>query len=200
MEELKFPKFSRFDGWFRPKGARAVFILIVILLLIVGTYFFVYITGGITYVYSHSMYIAIILAALFFRIPGGILAGIIGGLVLGPIMPLNVNTGEMQSTINWLYRLIIFTLTGGFLGFVTSVIDNQLRRIEWQFYHNPLTGLPILSYLELLIQRMNQEIGIIFMKSVIPLGWKMPQPLQTSFPKELIKGFQLFPCVSWCLQ
>ncbi len=159
MEEFKLQNFSRFDGWFRPKGARGVFILIVILLLIIGTYFFVYATGGITYVYSHSMYIAIILAALFFRIPGGILAGIIGGLVLGPIMPLNVNTGEMQSTINWLYRLIIFTLTGGFLGFVTTIVDNQLRKIEWQFYHNPLTGLPNLSYLELLIQRMNQEIG-----------------------------------------
>jgi len=157
MKTLTFPEFSRFDGWFRPRGARAALIILVILLLIAGTYFFVYVTGGITYVYSHSMYIPIILAALFFRIPGGIIAGVIGGLVLGPIMPLDVQTGEMQTTINWLYRLLIFTLTGGFLGFVTSVVDNQLRRIEWQFYHNPLTGLPNLSYLELLIKSLNQK-------------------------------------------
>jgi diguanylate cyclase len=159
MEELTFPKYSRFDDWFRPRGGKAVLIAFVILLMIVGTYFFVYATGGITYVYSHSMYIAIILAALFFRIPGGVLAGIIGGLVLGPIMPLDVNTGEMQTTINWVYRLFIFSLTGGFLGFVTSVVDKQLRKIEWQYYHNPLTRLPNLSYLELLIQRLNQRIG-----------------------------------------
>lgn len=157
MKTFNYPNFSRFDGWFRPRGARVAFILLIILLLIVGTYFFVFVTGGITYVYSHSMYIAIILAALFFRIPGGIIAGIIGGLVLGPIMPLDVQTGEMQTTINWVYRLFIFSLTGGFLGVVTSVIDKQIRRIEWHFYHNPLTGLPNLSYLELLIQRLNQE-------------------------------------------
>ncbi len=159
MDELTFPKFSRFDNWFRPRGAKATLIVLVILLLIIGTYFFVYITGGITYVYSHSMYIAIILAALFFRVPGGILAGILGGLVLGPIMPLDVSTGEMQTTINWLYRLFIFTITGGFLGFVTSIVDNQLRKIEWQFYHNPLTRLPNFSYLELLIQTINKKIG-----------------------------------------
>ncbi|MDY6868471.1 MAG: EAL domain-containing protein [Chloroflexota bacterium] len=157
MDEIKFSKFSSFDNWFRPRGARAILISFVILLLIVGTYFFVYATGGITYVYSHSMYIAIILASVFFRMPGGILAGILGGLILGPIMPLDVHTGEMQSTINWLYRLFIFSLTGGFLGYVTTVVDNQLRKIEWQFYHDSLTKLPNLSYLEMLIQRINQN-------------------------------------------
>lgn len=157
MGKHDFLQLTHFNRWFRPRGIQVAFIAGVILILIVGTYFFVYYTGGITYVYSHSMYIPIFLAAMFFRIPGGILAGIIGGLILGPLMPLDIHTGEMQTTINWLYRLFIFSLTGGFMGLVMTVIDHQLRRIEWQFYHDPLTGLPNRSYLELLIDQNVRE-------------------------------------------
>ena len=156
-EELSHPQLTRFNGWFRPKGIRAALLIVLIVLLIGGTYWFVYATGGITYVYSHSMYIPIFLAALFFRMPGGIIAGIIGGFVLGPIMPLDIHTGEMQTTINWVYRLFIFSITGGFLGFITSVVDHQIRRIEWQFYHNPLTEMPNRSYLELTLSQLIQN-------------------------------------------
>ncbi len=157
MGKSELFQLTRFNGWFRPKGIRAAFIMVMLLILIAGTYFFVYYTGGITYVYSHSMYIPIFLAALFFRLPGGIIAGIIGGLVLGPIMPLDVQTGEMQTTLNWVYRIFIFSLTGGFMGFITSVIDQQLRRIEWQFYHNLLTGIPNLSYLGLMLDQIIRD-------------------------------------------
>ena len=40
---------------------------------------------------------------------GGVLAGIAGGVLLGPWMPQDTSTGEMQGAVNWLYRLTFFT-------------------------------------------------------------------------------------------
>jgi thiamine transporter ThiT len=78
--------------------------VIVILIAFPLVYWFVYETGGIKYVYSHTMYIPIQLAGIFFGFKYGLLAGLIGGLLLGPLMPMVVETGEEQETINWIYR------------------------------------------------------------------------------------------------
>ena len=99
-------------------------------------------TGGIKYVFSHTMYIPIILAAYFFHIPGGVIAGVLGGLTLGPLMPISVATGEMQETINWLYRTLIFSGIGLMLGMMFSSTEKGLRKIEWLAVHAPDTGLP----------------------------------------------------------
>ena len=47
---------------------------------------------------------------------GGILAGIVGGWVLGPLMPINTLTGEMQTFLNWVYRLIFLCINGALVG------------------------------------------------------------------------------------
>jgi len=116
--------------------------IILITVIIIGSGFFVYATGGIKYVYSHTMYIAIMLAAYFFNVSGGILAGVIAGLILGPFMPLNVETGEMQSTINWLYRLGIFTVVGIIQGHIFSLVKKQIEELKRLALFNRHTNLP----------------------------------------------------------
>ncbi|RMG55168.1 MAG: GGDEF domain-containing protein, partial [Gammaproteobacteria bacterium] len=96
--------------WLQPQGRRAVVLGALIAFLIVGVALLVWYTGGIKYVYAHSMYLPILLAALFFGWRGGLLAALAGGLALGPWMPIDTTTGEMQETINWLYRLGFFLL------------------------------------------------------------------------------------------
>ena len=71
-------------------------------------YLFVYQTGGIKYVFSHTMYIPIIFSGIFWGFKGGGFIGIIGGLLLGPLMPIDTITGEKQLFINWFYRTIYF--------------------------------------------------------------------------------------------
>ncbi len=111
-------------------------------LLVAGVYLLVYMTGGIKYVYSHSMYLAILVAAFLHGAKGGAVFGLIGGIVLGPFMPINVATGEPQETINWLYRTGFFTLIGTLAGVGIDTARKQAERIKWQSRHETTTGLP----------------------------------------------------------
>lgn len=88
------------------------FMMLLIIMALPAIYFTVYYTGGIKYVYSHSMYIPIILAGIYYGPTFGALIGMCAAFLLGPIMPLDTSTMEMQEPINWIYRMIIFDLVG----------------------------------------------------------------------------------------
>jgi len=115
---------------------------LLILLMVAGVYLFVNATGGIKYVFSHSMYLPIVLAAIIFGVRGGLLIGILGGLVLGPYMPIDTVTGEPQETINWLYRIGFFSLVGLTVGFASDRAIFYLKKIKWLANHDEPTGLP----------------------------------------------------------
>ncbi len=119
----------------------------MIVILVAGVGFLVYKTGGIKYVFSHTMYIPIILAAYFFRIPGGLVTGLVAGLVLGPLMPISVSTGEMQEVTNWLYRTFFFTGVGALSGWLFSIVNRRSQHITWMVGHSPDTGLANLNNL-----------------------------------------------------
>ncbi len=123
-----------------PFGAKAA-TMAVLTLLALGTAWLVHATGGVRFAYLHLMYVPVVLSALAFGVPGGVLAGIGGGLLLGPLMPLNTTTGEMQEPFNWLYRLTSFTLIGTLVGAGSHLLRRQLRELEWLHEHHPDTGL-----------------------------------------------------------
>ncbi|MGN6702492.1 MAG: putative bifunctional diguanylate cyclase/phosphodiesterase [Burkholderiaceae bacterium] len=110
--------------------------------MVFGVYVLVYQTGGIKYVYSHSMYLPILLSGFAFGIEGGVLFGLLGGIVLGPFMPINVATGEPQNTANWLYRTGFFTLIGFLGGFASGSVRSYLHHVKWASRHDAATGLP----------------------------------------------------------
>lgn len=68
--------------------------------------------------------------------------GLLAGFVLGPFMPINVATGEMQQTANWLYRTGFFTLIGAFSGAVSDGVAYYMRHLKWLSRHNDATELP----------------------------------------------------------
>lgn len=104
-------------------------------------YLFVYETGGIKYVFSHTMYLPIIFAGIFWGFKGGALIGIIGGLMLGPIMPIDTITGEKQQLINWIYRTIYFFIVGGTVGTFSDFLKEYIKKIHYISTHNSETGL-----------------------------------------------------------
>ncbi|MBD3653273.1 bifunctional diguanylate cyclase/phosphodiesterase [Kangiella sp.] len=131
-----------FDWIGRHKKTIQAYIIPGLVVLAGLVYALVYATGGIKYVYSHSMYIPILLAGFIFGLKGGILMGLFAGFVLGPFMPINVETGEMQQTANWLYRTGFFALIGAFSGAVSDGVAYYMRHLKWLSRHNDATELP----------------------------------------------------------
>jgi diguanylate cyclase len=125
----------------RLRGSAAAYAVLAIALLIGGAAWLVYATGGIRYVFSHSVYVPVVLAAFLFGAPGGLIAGIGAGLALGPYMPVDTHTGEMQSTLNWSYRLFFLSLVGVVTGTLVSLLRGHIRRVQWLSHHDPETGI-----------------------------------------------------------
>ncbi|MBA1147852.1 EAL domain-containing protein [Ectothiorhodospiraceae bacterium WFHF3C12] len=114
----------------------------------------VFLTGGTSHSYLHLIYIPIVLAAVSFGLEGGIIAALFAGLVvLGPLMPLNVATGEPQPTTSWVFRVVLMTLVGGFTGLLVGRLRKRLRRMRWNLYHHPVTRLPTRLSLEKRLSR-----------------------------------------------
>jgi len=114
----------------------------LIAVMVIGVVAFVHATGGIKFVYSHSMYLPIALAAIVYGVRGGVLVAIVGGVLLGPLTPIDTTTGEAQSTVNWLYRIGFFTLVAGLVGGASDAAAAYLARLHWHANHDRGTGLP----------------------------------------------------------
>ncbi len=120
---------------------------------------FVYFTGGVQYAALHVLYLPIIFAALVFGAPGGILAGAVAGLLIGPFMPLDVITGESQNPANWLYRTAFFCLIGGFVGIGVGILRRHMAILDWLNEHDARTGLLDRTGLLNALQRMVEREG-----------------------------------------
>ncbi|RUO22468.1 GGDEF domain-containing protein [Aliidiomarina iranensis] len=116
--------------------------LVAIAVAVMLVTWLVWYTGGIKYVYSHSMYLPILAAGFIFGWPGGILVALIAGLALGPWMPIDTTTGEMQELANWLYRMGYFILIGGLSGLVNDSVKRYIDYLRWLARHDIKTKLP----------------------------------------------------------
>ena len=134
---------SRLLQWIETYKRRLKILSIpALLLLLAAGFVLVYVTGGIKYVFSHTLYIPILLGGFIFGWKGGIITGILGGIILGPFMPLEVATREMQLTINWIYRVIFFIIIGGINGGIRDLLFRYIDQINWVRYHDPSSRLP----------------------------------------------------------
>ncbi|EGN75730.1 EAL domain-containing protein [Idiomarina sp. A28L] len=99
-------------------------------------------TGGIKFVYSHSMYLPVLAAGLIFGLPGGVLFAALAGVALGPWMPIDTSTGELQEPVNWMYRTAYFVLIGGLSGLVNDSFIRYIEYLRWLGRHDLKTKLP----------------------------------------------------------
>ncbi|MDF1750169.1 MAG: GGDEF domain-containing phosphodiesterase [Alphaproteobacteria bacterium] len=116
---------------------------IIIAILFLLSWLIVFESGGTKYAHLHIIYFPIVLAAFRFRVIGGIIAGLIGMILMGPIMPLDVAAAEPQDLNNWLSRggyLCLFGLTIGLLHQAILNGQNELFRI---LNYDPVTNLPL---------------------------------------------------------
>ncbi|MEN8141453.1 MAG: bifunctional diguanylate cyclase/phosphodiesterase [Thermodesulfobacteriota bacterium] len=128
--------------WRHPTGGRALLIMSGLASLMALVAALVYLTGGTKYVYTHLIYLAIIGTAAFFTVPGGLISAIVAGLLLGPLMPLDVSAGLSQEPGNWLLRTLFFTFVGVTAGYIFKFINFQIDYLTRQAYIDRNTNLP----------------------------------------------------------
>lgn len=137
-------------GWAWTRAAVTAFLLGAATLV-------VYFTGGTSFVYVHLVYVPVLIGAFFFGVVGGITTGIIAGLCVGPLMPLDVAHGLAQSPINWMSRAGFFALSGGLAGLICSAFTRQIEMVRRHGHFDAVTGLPnrsrLLEDVEALIAR-----------------------------------------------
>jgi hypothetical protein len=96
--------------------------------------------GGVKYSAVHAMYLPVIAAALIFEVRGALLIGVAAGLLVGPFMPLDTDTGEAQDAANWLQRMFFFCLIGALVGLGSGLFRRQMRYLAWLNDHDSRTG------------------------------------------------------------
>jgi EAL domain-containing protein (putative c-di-GMP-specific phosphodiesterase class I)/GGDEF domain-containing protein len=137
--------YSLVQFWLNPNGSKALGAIGLILLMQILCGFFVYFSGGTFFAYLHLMYIPIVLAGLAFSVKGGLIAGGIAGLILGPWMPVDVIENIQQPTLSWVTRAVLFMIIGAVAGLGSYVFRKYLNELEFRFTTNPVTQLPNLN-------------------------------------------------------
>lgn len=144
----------------RSKFARPASRLLFIIIFFAAGTWVVYFTGGTGYAYPYVILLPILLSTVWFGLPGAILGAVAGGLLIGPLMPLDVSTDTYQSTDNWLTRIAFFLLIGVFSAgiFQSLRLANQRHLHALEIDHK--TGLGTQAALnrdlKRLLRRMSQ--------------------------------------------
>jgi len=106
-----------------------VFVALGILTMVGIITWIVYVTGGAQYAWSHLLYIPILFSCFRWGWKGGIAVACISALAVGPFMPVNTYTGEMQAGYNWLIRLLVFSIIGWLFGLILGWVKDSTRRL-----------------------------------------------------------------------
>lgn len=97
--------------------------------------------------FSHLMYIPIIILGSVHGSVAGFIGGLIAGLLVGPLMPYNIETGEPQLLIDWVFRMIIMIAVGLVTGFFGRLYIQAKQRIKDMEIRQPDSGLYNINYL-----------------------------------------------------
>lgn len=136
------------EPWLEISGGRRLAALVLILIQMGAVVALVLRTGGTATAYLNFILIPILAGAAIFGPRGGAALGLLAGLVLGPFMPLDTTTGQMQPLLNWTTRAGLYVFLGGVTGWMFAQLHGHARRLVDQALANPLTGLPNRQALE----------------------------------------------------
>ncbi len=168
---------------------RILYSLIILLVVMLISNEFIT-NGGGNSVLSHAMYLPILLAAILFRIPGGLICGLLAGLALrffpgqGPI-PSNLSDPSA-----WYFQTGFFMLIGGINGLMVNILENQRKKNEWLFLHNTRTGIPNTEFLykeiEEAIQKQKYKKGFYLTVVIITNFFDITNTLGMEFGDRLM--------------
>ena len=155
---------ANIEAWFDHKNI--LFIIITAVLLPV-VYLIVYFTGGTKFGFTHLMYIPVVLAGIFYSAKYAVLVAIIGGFILGPLMPLDVVFNEQQDMFSWIFRLFMFVLIGGFIGVSSELLKSRNYIIRTLWSQNQETEIPNIRSLSIVNEKKYKSSELTMVTIII---------------------------------
>ena len=116
-----------------------------------------YLSGGTSNALPHLMYLAILSSAYFFGYRGSLIAAVLAGASLGPLMPINVQLQIMQTPQTWLVRLCFFIL----VGFVSGYLVIRLNHLNYQMRESDFRSIYTKLYNT---NKLNQDLDVLIDK------------------------------------
>lgn len=115
----------------------------ILLIVFLGTItnIIVFTTGGTKGAWAQLNLLVIFGAAYFWKLKGGLLTALILGLIVGPLMPLDVEYGIMQTTGNWVFRTLIYLSSAYIAGYTFKRNEEINQQIKNKDLISQLTGL-----------------------------------------------------------
>src|SRR5690554_2371866 len=105
---------------------KKIFLWVFNMIFVVLVTLLVYFTGGVSLAYTHLMYIPILMTAFGFNVYLTIIMALFAGLLLGPLMPQNVELNIAQEPLSWLFRTSMFVVIGVFGSFLMKRLFNKV--------------------------------------------------------------------------
>lgn len=163
---------------------------------------FVYFSGGTNTVYTNFMYIPLAFIASAYGWRWGLAHAFFSGFLVGPLMPLNVDTQTPQSPLNWIFRVIIYMLIAMTVGIFTDIAHRREERLTYLMTHDSLTGLRNYEALRQSSVNSDDPVSLISLDIVDYeeylgfFGYDFFQKIIFSFSNELIQTMSIFSNVS----
>ena len=142
-------------------------ILSVILTIVMLVVFYFYIKAQTNNHLSHThvMYLVIVFSGSVLGAFFGIGTAIVAGILVGPLMPYNLVTGEAQIFSDWLFRLIMMIMVGLMSGYFSKNYRYVQERIKNIRSVNVESSLHNINYL--LEQDFDEDKPYIIMSMII---------------------------------
>lgn len=131
LPTLTFTVPRRVDAWLDnarvEKRSTHALLMLATLVLLAASFALVWTTGGTRGPYLHIAYLPILLAAVTGGARAALATSLLATILMGPLMPLDVERGIAQATGAWLFRGAFFLLIGLFVAISSGILRSRSR-------------------------------------------------------------------------
>ncbi|HLN61746.1 MAG TPA: HD-GYP domain-containing protein [Symbiobacteriaceae bacterium] len=99
---------------------------ILLAAMLAAGWWIVHVTGGTYNVFTHVMYVPVVLGAVIYERPGGMLVGAVAGLLMG-LTPVYISTHELQPLLATVIRSGFYVGMGALVGYSVHRLRRQQR-------------------------------------------------------------------------
>jgi HD-GYP domain-containing protein (c-di-GMP phosphodiesterase class II) len=121
-------------SWLLPSSsgtpARSTRRLLVVLLLMLGSFGLTYVAGGVGHFNPQIYWLPILTATFWFGPLGGAIVALTSGLLAGPLTPADTIGGQVQPVADWLPRIVYFVGVASIVGLVHTRLRRRNRQLE----------------------------------------------------------------------